>query len=46
MKRDFVEGVRERNSLKSAVWCSVKSGTRQYSYSDFQEQKAGFWIDT
>ncbi|MBG7613713.1 hypothetical protein IWC96_00260 [Brevundimonas sp. BAL450] len=46
VKRDFVEGVRERNSLKSAVWCSVKSGTRQYSYSDFQEQKAGFWIDT
>lgn len=45
VKRDFVEALCKRNSLNTSVWCRVKSGTRQYSYTEFQDQEAGFWID-
>jgi hypothetical protein len=45
VKRDFVEALCERNSLNTAVWCRVKSGTRQYSYTEFEDHEVGFWID-
>lgn len=45
VKRDFVEDFCERNSLKTAVWCSVKSGTRQYRYTELQDREERFWID-
>ncbi|WP_146204976.1 hypothetical protein [Meridianimarinicoccus roseus] len=45
VSRDFLEAFCERNFLKSAVWCSVKSGTRQYRYTEFQDREEGFWID-
>lgn len=44
VKRDFFEDFCNRNSLKTAVWCRVKLGTRQYSYSQFEDYKTGFWI--
>jgi hypothetical protein len=43
--RDFVETFCERNSLKTAVWCSVKSGTREHSYTEFHDREEKFWID-
>jgi hypothetical protein len=45
VKRYFVEDFCKRNSLKTAVWCRVKSGTRQYSHTEFQNQETCFWID-
>lgn len=45
VKRDYVEAFCKRSSLKTAVWCSVKSGTQQYRHSEFQDRKEGFWID-
>ena len=45
VKRDCVEAFCERNFLKTAVWCSVKSGTRQYRYTEFQDRQEGFWIE-
>jgi len=45
LTRDLVEGLCRPNSLNTAVWCSVKSGTRQYSYGEFQDHEMGFWID-
>lgn len=45
VNRDIVETFCERNSLKIALWCSVKSGTRKYTYTEFQDREEGFWID-
>lgn len=45
VKRDFMEAFCRPSSLNTAVWCSVKSGTRQYSYSDFENHEVEFWID-
>jgi hypothetical protein len=42
---NFLDAFCKRTSLKTGVWCEVKLGIRQYSYTEFESQTAGFWID-
>lgn len=40
----FLQRYLAANGLDTAVWCEVKVGTREYSYSEFSEQTESFWL--